>query len=86
MAADDLTDEDLAEVEANWATEIGERLKGIVDGTEVGVPTPRSSGVSACHWATSDGARVMHESDARSPGNGVQRRHRVNRLEPSHPI
>lgn len=38
MAAGDLTDEDLAEVEANWATEIGERLKGIVDGTEVGVP------------------------------------------------
>lgn len=29
--------EDPAEVEAAWATEIGDRLHGIVDGTEVGV-------------------------------------------------
>lgn len=30
--------EDPADVEATWATEIGQRLQGIVDGTEVGVP------------------------------------------------
>lgn len=30
--------EDPAEVEAAWATEIGERLQSIVDGTETGVP------------------------------------------------
>jgi putative addiction module component (TIGR02574 family) len=30
--------EDPADVEAAWATEIGQRLQGIVDGTEVGVP------------------------------------------------
>lgn len=29
--------EDPAEVEAAWATEIGKRLQGIVDGTTVGV-------------------------------------------------
>jgi putative addiction module component (TIGR02574 family) len=30
--------EDPAEVDAAWATEIGQRLQGIVDGTEAGVP------------------------------------------------
>jgi putative addiction module component (TIGR02574 family) len=30
--------EDAAEVEAAWATEIGNRLESIVDGTEPGVP------------------------------------------------
>lgn len=30
--------EDPAEVEAAWATEIGQRLQGIVDGTTVGIP------------------------------------------------
>lgn len=30
--------EDPGEVEATWATEIGERLQGIVDGTTVGIP------------------------------------------------
>jgi len=30
--------EDPAEVEAAWATEISQRLQGIVDGTTVGIP------------------------------------------------
>lgn len=30
--------EDAAEVEAAWATEIGHRLQGIVDGTTEGIP------------------------------------------------
>ena len=31
-------DDDPAEIEAAWATEVGRRLQGIVDGTAVGVP------------------------------------------------
>jgi len=30
--------EDATEVEAAWATEIDKRLRGIVDGTTVGIP------------------------------------------------
>ena len=30
--------DDSAEVEAAWATEIGRRLQGIVDGTTAGIP------------------------------------------------
>ncbi|QLQ09850.1 MAG: addiction module protein [Nocardioidaceae bacterium] len=30
--------EESAVVEAAWATEIGQRLQGIVDGTEAGIP------------------------------------------------
>lgn len=30
--------EDPAEVEAAWATEISQRMQGIVDGTTVGIP------------------------------------------------
>lgn len=37
MPADDLSDQELAEVEAAWASEIRRRYESILDGTEAGL-------------------------------------------------
>ena len=37
MPTDDLSDQELAEVEAAWASEIRRRYESILDGTEAGL-------------------------------------------------